>query len=225
MFPVLVGIFLSFCTLYRAAQFIHCPGGGGTCYPSWGTLAKFREIVATFQTSYFAKFREIEILYKKTSNFAISKFREIETQCWTYPPSAHCPLPTVYCLLSTVHCPLPTVNVHHSMPAHCLLPAPLYPLSTVQCPMPTAYCPLFTAHYLLPTLYCPLFTATTYCPPLLPTVYCPLLADCFLWSSAHCHCPLSSAYSPLSTARCPLWMLYICGIFGSVSFLNKATAG
>ncbi len=127
--------------------------------------------------------------FRKTLNFAKSKFREIAVRCRTDPPSADCPLPTVYWPLSTVlHCPLSTsccLMPPCPLPAHCLLPAALCPLSTAHCPLSAVHCPVPNAHSLLSTVYYPLFTAQC----LLPTVYCPMFtAQCLLPSSFSAPC-------------------------------------
>jgi hypothetical protein len=127
--------------------------------------------------------------------------------------TAHCPLPTVYCplstacLLSSTQCLMPNVQCPLSITCY-LLPTIYFQLLTAFCSLPNVYCPLFTAHCLPPTVY-----------SVLSTVYCSL-------STTHCllptvQCPLSSGYSTLSTARCPLSMLFICCIFGSISFLTR----
>jgi hypothetical protein len=149
------------------------------------------------------KFCEILILWK-ISYFAESKFHEIKFQyrterisegCYSVGAITLCPLFTVHCPLCTVHCALSTV--------HCSLPI-------VKCTLSTACPPLPIAHCLLPSSHC-----------LLSTSYCPLLTVHGSLFNFHCHCPLPTAHCPLLTAHC-IYMLYICSIFGSISFL-KAT--
>ncbi len=103
--------------------------------------------------------------------------------------------------------------------SHCLLP-------TVYCPVPNVYCPLSTVHCLLFNVYFPLpaqgLLPTVHCP--MPPVYCPLFtAQCLLpTAQCNCDCPLSSAYSSLSTVKTTVHCAgcIIGCIFGSINFLT-----
>jgi hypothetical protein len=116
----------------------------------------------------------------------------------------HCPLPTVItrCTLPTARCPL-------------LLATAYWPLLTPHCPLPA----VFTVHCLLPTIHHPLSLSTNHCLQstahcLLPPVNWPLSTAQYYMPTVRCIIWLLSA----AQWKCPLCMLYLRCILGSISF-------